>query len=143
METARLGSLSLTIPCRISDILCRSSNLAPARILAHPVFMPVRFFRLPSILIATWFCLTLLRPAFGANDPGSCSANADGRQLDYWLGEWSGSPPGTQGNGASNVHRLLDKCLIVESWDGGKCHHGENVSPYLSQHHIWHTLFPD
>lgn len=143
METPRLGSFSLTIPCRISDILCRSSNLAPARILAHPVFMPVRFFRLPLILIATWSCLTQLQSAFGANDPRSCSANADGRQLDYWLGEWRVSPPGAQGNGTSNVHLSLDKCLIVESWDGGKGHTGENVFAYSSEEKIWHGLFAD
>src|SRR5260370_39199588 len=133
METPRLGSFSLTIPCRISDILCRSSNLAPGRILAHPVFMPVRFFRSPSILIATWLCLTLLRPAFGANDPGSCSANADARQLDYWLGEWRGSPPGAQSNGNNNLHLFPRQSPIDQNLERGDRHTRGNTVAFKSE----------
>jgi hypothetical protein len=38
---------------------------------------------------------------------------------------------------------MLDQCLIVESWDGGKGHRGENVLAYSSEEKIWHGLFAD
>ncbi|HWO28104.1 MAG TPA: hypothetical protein VNO32_04830, partial [Candidatus Acidoferrum sp.] len=37
----------------------------------------------------------------------------------------------------------LDKCVIVESWDGGKGHSGENMFAYSSDDKSWHGMFAD
>lgn len=81
--------------------------------------------------------------AFGASDPGSCSANPESRQLDYWLGDWTISGPGASANAVSKVYATLDQCMIVESWDGGRGHKGRNMFAYSSDDKSWHGMFAD
>lgn len=93
------------------------------------------------LLLVAVACLTA--SAFSANDSGPCSTNTEMRQLDYWLGNWTITNPGTSGSGTSNVHLLLDKCLLVESWDNGKGHVGENLFAYSPDDKTWHGMFAD
>ena len=65
--------------------------------------------------------------ALGATGSEACSANPESRQMDFWLGDWTVTYPGMPGSANSKVYVELDKCLIVESWDGGKGHKGENM----------------
>ena len=63
--------------------------------------------------------------------------------MDFWLGAWTVSYPGMSGNAGSKVYLELDKCMIVESWDGGKGHSGENIFAYSSDDKSWHGMFAD
>jgi hypothetical protein len=103
-----------------------------------------RWFRSSLFLVAigAWFCLAAPR-AFSATEPGPCSANSDSRQLDFWLGDWTVTYPGMPGSAASKVYLDLDKCLLVESWDGGKGHSGKNMFAYSSDDKSWHGMFAD
>jgi hypothetical protein len=97
-----------------------------------------------AILIGGAGCVCLnASPAMCANDPGSCSASPENRQLDYWLGEWTITFPGATGGATSKVYLELDKCLLVESWDGRKGHNGENLFAYSSDDKHWHAMFAD
>jgi hypothetical protein len=100
--------------------------------------------RLRNILwllaIAGWFVLTTT-PALAADGP--CSANSESRQLDFWLGDWNLTYPGMPGSARSQVSLDLDKCLLVESWDGGKGHRGKNMFAYSSEDGHWHGMFAD
>ena len=46
------------------------------------------------------------------------------RQFDFWVGEWevswptSASTEGKAGSGTNRIHIALDKCVIVENFDG-------------------------
>lgn len=80
---------------------------------------------------------------FGATGPESCSSNAESRQMDFWLGDWTVTHPGIPGSANSKVYVELDKCLVVESWDGGKGHKGENMFAYSSDDKSWHGMFAD
>ena len=51
--------------------------------------------------------------------------------------------PGTTGSAGSKVYLELDKCVIVESWDGGKGQFGENMFAYSSDDKSWHGMFAD
>jgi hypothetical protein len=97
---------------------------------------------LPILLAIACFCLAAPRAA-RAQDPGSCSANGESRQLDFWLGDWIVSYPGMSATSTSKVHLSLDKCLVVESWAGGKGHTGENMFAYSSDDKSWHGMFAD
>jgi hypothetical protein len=77
-----------------------------------------------------------------ATDAGPC-ADAAHRQLDYWLGDWAVTAPGSAPNASSKVHLELDGCAVVENWDGGRGHIGENVMAYSADDHGWHGLFLD
>jgi hypothetical protein len=94
------------------------------------------------IVMGAWFCMEA-EPAFGAGAAGPCSLNSDGRQLDYWLGEWMVRYPGMQGSGTSKVYLSLDQCMLVESWDSGAGLKGENVFAYNAEDKSWHGLYLD
>jgi hypothetical protein len=101
-----------------------------------------------ALVGATFTCLllaTLRAPALPAQSgPGVCAGNSGGRELDFWLGEWSIAPPGaTSGDAASTVSLDLDKCLIVESWRGGKSHSGKNIFGFSQEDKTWHGMFAD
>jgi hypothetical protein len=81
--------------------------------------------------------------AFGATDAGPCSTNHEHRQLDYWLGNWNVVGPGAGANAVSRVHVTLDGCMIVESWDGGRGHTGENMFGYSADDKSWRGMFVD
>jgi hypothetical protein len=83
----------------------------------------------------------ILMLAFAMN--GSCATNAPNRQLDYWLGNWTIGPVGSPGNAHSAVTLSLDQCLVIENWDGGKGHYGQNVFGYSADDKSWYGMFAD
>ena len=102
-----------------------------------------RFASLLYVAVAgAWLSLATL-PTFAAADPASCSASPERQQFDYWLGDWTITYPGAPGGSTSKVYLTLDKCVLVESWDGGQGHKGENVFAYSSDDGSWHGMFAD
>ena len=97
---------------------------------------------IPILLAIACFCLAA-PSAVLAQDSPSCAANPQSRQLDFWLGDWTVSYPGMSATSSSKVHLSLDKCLIVESWVGGKGHTGENMFAYSGDDKSWHGMFAD
>ena len=82
-------------------------------------------------------------PSMAAADPPPCAASPESRQLDFWLGDWNVTFPGMASTATSTVHLALDKCLLVEHWDGGKGHSGENMFAYSADDKSWHGMFAD
>jgi hypothetical protein len=107
-------------------------------------FRSSRCFRsvLMLVVIGGWFSLAA-SSALAAVDSGPCSANSESRQLDFWLGDWTVTYPGMPGSAASQVSLDLDKCLLIESWDGGKGHSGKNMFAYSADDKSWHGIFAD
>jgi hypothetical protein len=101
--------------------------------------------RVSSILLAVTVAasLGLTLRAFGAADTKPCSTNPESRQLDYWVGEWKISGPGAGPDAVSKVHLVLDQCMVVENWDGGRGHTGENMFGYSVDDKSWHAMFVD
>ncbi|MGB0049207.1 MAG: hypothetical protein WBP70_17300, partial [Terriglobales bacterium] len=96
-----------------------------------------------SLSLAVLFGLAFAPNGFAAMNPGSCATNAENRQLDYWLGDWKIGADGSSGNARSAVTLSLDKCLVVENWDGGRGHTGQNVFGYSADDKSWYGLFAD
>lgn len=82
-------------------------------------------------------------PRAAATNASSCTANPANRALDFWLGQWTIAAPGGAANATSTVTLQLDKCLVVERWDGGRGHTGENILAYSADDQSWHGLFAD
>jgi hypothetical protein len=100
----------------------------------------------PTILlfvVAVAACTCLVPRVYGAAPAGPCSANPENRALDFWLGDWNIAGPGSAPTAKSSVTALLDKCIIVESWDGGRGHIGENWFGYSADDKSWHGMFAD
>src|SRR5579863_5005603 len=94
-----------------------------------------------SILLSVLFGLAFATNGFA--DADSCAANPANRQLDYWLGNWKIGAEGSSGDAHSTVSLSLDKCLVVEDWDGGRGHRGQNVFGYSADDKSWYGMFAD
>jgi len=96
-----------------------------------------------SIFLVALSGLAFATNGFAATDADSCAANSANRQLDYWLGSWKIGGEGSSGNAHSTVTLSLDKCLVVENWDGRRGHRGQNVFGYSADDKIWYGMFAD
>lgn len=96
-----------------------------------------------SFAVAAGWLFLASSPALAAPDSTACSAKPENRQLDFWLGDWTVTYPGMAGSAASRVSLDLDKCLLVESWDGAKGHSGKNMFAYSADDQSWHGMFAD
>jgi hypothetical protein len=83
------------------------------------------------------------KTTFAAPDSKTCATNAESQKLDYWLGNWTVTYPGASGSSASKVYFTLDKCMVIESWDDGQGHTGQNMFAYSVDDKTWRGLFAD
>ena len=95
------------------------------------------------LLVVAVTCISLAPRVYGATTEGPCSTNHESRALDFWLGDWNIAGPGSSPAAKSSVTAVLDKCVIVESWDGGRGHIGENWFGYNADDKSWHGMFAD
>ncbi len=91
--------------------------------------------------LAIWLGST--SPSFAAANSGPCATDPQSRQLDFWLGNWTVSGPGGSSTATSKVSLALDQCLLVENWDGGRAHSGENLFAYSPEEKTWYGMFAD
>src|SRR5579871_5654874 len=98
---------------------------------------------LQSILLTIVLGAGLASNSMAATASSSCATNPENRQLDYWLGNWKIGAEGSSGNARSSVTLSLDKCLVVENWDGGRGHNGQNLFGYSADDKSWYGMFAD
>lgn len=93
-----------------------------------------------TLLAAAGFVAPLAYAEGGASSSTTHSARG---ALDFWLGNWTVAAPGGGANATSSVTVELGKCLVVERWNGGRDHLGENFFGYSADDKQWHGLFAD
>ncbi len=91
--------------------------------------------------LAIWFGST--NPSFAAANSGPCATDPQSRQLDFWVGSWTVATPGGTSTATSKVSLALDQCLLVENWDDGRGHSGENLFAYSPEAKTWYGMFAD
>jgi hypothetical protein len=96
-----------------------------------------------SIVFGILALLSFTIGSFAVTDTAACAANSQNRQLDYWLGDWKIGAEGSSGNAHSTVSLSLDKCLVIEQWDGGRGHRGQSVFGYSADDKSWYGMFAD
>lgn len=96
-----------------------------------------------SIVLAVLLGLVLATNGLAAVDHNPCATNAENRRLDYWLGNWKIGATGSSATAHSTVSLSLDKCLVVENWDGGRGHDGQNFFGYSADDKNWYGMFAD
>ena len=80
--------------------------------------------------------------------PDPC-AMAEQKQFDFWLGEWDltwpGEHPGEVGHGTNSVQRILDGCVVQESFSGRDSMHlrGTSVSTFDPTAGKWKQTWVD
>jgi hypothetical protein len=95
------------------------------------------------LIAVVLFVTTPAIPVWAAANSGECSTNPANRGLDFWLGNWTVAYPGATFGATSTVSLDLDKCLVVENWNGGKGHSGKNMLAYSADDKSWHGMFAD
>ena len=95
------------------------------------------------LIAVVLFVTTPAIPVWAAANSGECSTNPANRGLDFWLGNWTVTYPGATFSATSTVSLDLDKCLVVENWNGGKEHSGKNMLAYSADDKSWHGMFAD
>jgi hypothetical protein len=88
------------------------------------------------------------RCTLGAAAPQPCQ-EAEQKQLDFWVGEWEltwpGQNGGAEGRGSNSIKRILDGCVVEETFSGGSSMHlrGHSVSIFDAPGGQWKQTWVD
>src|SRR5262249_46230426 len=78
--------------------------------------------------------LCLIASLSHAQQPANSCTAAEQKQLDFWVGEWDltwpGAKDGEVAHGTNSIKRVLDGCVVEESFSAGDSGHlrGTSVS---------------
>jgi hypothetical protein len=87
--------------------------------------------------------LIMLRSVSGAEEELNCDA-PEHRQLDYWIGEWNVIDQATGKQvGTSRIEKLLNGCIIFESWKGQDQFQGHSFNLYNREDGKWQQVWVD
>src|SRR5437764_1812067 len=105
-----------------------------------------------TILSTVLFCLLLVTLLAAAQQKGAspnpCAASEQ-RQLDFWVGEWDLTWPGTSAgevqHGTNSIRRVLDGCVVEENFSGGTDMHlrGKSDSTFDTRAGKWKQTWVD
>ena len=103
-----------------------------------------------AVLILLFSATTVLsqQSATPASPSNPCTA-AQQKQLDFWVGEWEltwpGEKAGETGHGTNSIRRILDGCVVQETFSGGDSMHlrGSSVSIFDSTAGKWKQTWVD
>ncbi|HKF03959.1 MAG TPA: DUF1579 family protein [Candidatus Sulfotelmatobacter sp.] len=71
------------------------------------------------------------------------------KQFDFWVGEWNltwpDAKPGQLAHGTNSIKRILDGCVVQESFSGGEAMHlrGTSVSTFDLRSNHWKQTWVD
>jgi len=79
--------------------------------------------------------------------PNPC-AIPEQKQFDFWIGEWDLTWPGPKagevGHGTNSIKRILDGCVVQESFSGEQQHlRGTSVSTFDARAAMWKQTWVD
>lgn len=94
-------------------------------------------------LTISGFVLCSSRVALGASGTTPCMTDAESRQLDYWVGNWTMPDSSGSGQSTSKVYLSLDQCLFIEHWENSKGHVTEKMFAYSPEDKKWSGMFAD
>lgn len=99
-----------------------------------------------AVISATLFAAITLT---AMQQPASPCTTPEQRQFDFWVGNWSldwpGDKPGQVAHGANHIEKILDGCVVQESFDGGSSMHlrGTSVSTFDAREGKWKQTWVD
>jgi len=89
------------------------------------------------------FCSAAAAAPLPAPTGAPCRSQAQGRVLDFWVGDWKvvdakdGSLAGT-----NLVERVLEGCAVIENWHGVTPHDdGKSLFTYDARRHTWDQVW--
>jgi hypothetical protein len=99
--------------------------------------------KFPFLILALALPLAAQADTLPAPTAKPCRAQAMGRALDFWIGDWvvtnvaDGSPSGT-----NRIERKLDGCAVTEDWHGADVgDDGMSLFTYDAQRQVWEQVW--
>ena len=71
-----------------------------------------------------------------------CERSPEYCQLDFWMGDWN-VYSNDQLAGTNKIERVLDSCVLLESWTGKGGYNGKSFNYYTQSTGKWHQLWLD
>jgi hypothetical protein len=75
-----------------------------------------------------------------AQNPKPC-AQAEHRQFDFWIGEWTVTGPGGKLAGSNRIERIEGGCGLQENWTGAGGGTGRSLNAWSPQDGKWHQTW--
>jgi hypothetical protein len=96
-------------------------------------------------LVAVFITALAFAPALSASaqSPGSPCADAPHRAFDFWVGEWTVTTKNGPKVGDSSIRRILNDCVILESWTGKGGGTGQSFNNYDARRKSWKQFWVD
>lgn len=71
-----------------------------------------------------------------------CRAHAEGKALDFWLGEWVvASENGAVGYGENRIELAAGGCAIIENWEGASGGVGKSLFTFDARTGAWDQVW--
>jgi len=77
------------------------------------------------------------RAAAASDTTAKRCSGAAFHQFDFWEGDWVVRNPQGKVLGHDQVHRVVDGCALVETWQGGGGGHGMSINTYDTDRGEW------
>jgi hypothetical protein len=86
--------------------------------------------------------ITIVATSIGAQQSSRCSSSSH-RQFDFWIGEWEVSDSLNRRLGTNRIERVLDGCVLYESWSGATGARGHSFNAFDPGDNKWHQTWVD
>ena len=81
--------------------------------------------------------------SLSAQSPSSPCADAPHRAFDFWVGDWTVTTKNGPKVGDSTIRRVLNDCVILESWTGTGGGTGQSFNNYDARRKNWKQFWVD
>ena len=73
-----------------------------------------------------------------------CKYSPEYKQFDFWVGDWTVKQTGAdQVVGSSSIQKILDSCVVLENWTGGRGNTGKSFNIYDANTKKWEQYWVD
>lgn len=96
-----------------------------------------------ELLFSCTISLTLIGRATAQTSTVSACTSAEYHQFDFWIGDWDVTDVGDPHNVSAHVRveRILDGCVLKETYEGASGVNGESFSIFDRTRHVWHQTW--
>jgi hypothetical protein len=101
------------------------------------------FAKTGRILLAVLIVALALIPSSLAQPKKNVCADAPHRAFDFWVGDWTVTKKNGPKVGDSSIRRILNDCVILESWTGMAGGLGQSFNNYDARSKTWKQFWVD
>jgi hypothetical protein len=122
--------------------------MVPCSRFSHPLPLLAGILALSAVSLPAGSVSALPVVATGPTDPGpsrtaSSCESPQGRQFDFWLGDWEVRTEDGRLAGHNTIRKILNGCVLHESYHTPDGYAGESFNVYDEHRDVWHQTWVD